>query len=219
MGGVAWFFSRADDARGASAPIPRHATPSAKPYLKLVPDHADLEGAALVARLQASDATALETLIDRYAERLHRVAWMILRSDDEAADAVQDAFVAIWDARARLDPTRNATGYLFRAVRNHALKIRDREATQQRIRDEGTAPTTETNAGEASVLASELSSAMHRVLRTLQPRVREIFLMHRMSGMSYAEIAATLGVGVATVHSQMSRAVRRIAETLDPLDP
>jgi RNA polymerase sigma-70 factor (ECF subfamily) len=213
-----WCAGRADDAHAAPS---RSSSPNAKPYLALVPDAASAADAALVVQLQRNDEAALEALIDLYGERLHRLAFAILRSEDEAADAVQDTFVALWNARARLDPAHGVAGYLFRAARNHAFKIRDREATQQRLRADSrniTIPGITMNTGDYWIAQRELAAAVSGALRTLQPRVREIFLMHRAHDMSYADIAATLGVGVATVHSQMSRAVKRIAEQLARLD-
>ncbi|WP_275433984.1 sigma factor, partial [Serratia marcescens] len=54
---------------------------------------ATLDDAALVARIRANDADAFRTVMQRYNQRLYRVARGILRNDGEAEDAVQEAYV------------------------------------------------------------------------------------------------------------------------------
>jgi RNA polymerase sigma-70 factor (ECF subfamily) len=68
-------------------------------------------------------------------------------------------------------------------------------------------------------VASELAAAAAAAVADLPPRCREVFTLSRARGLSYAEIAETLGISVKTVEAQMARALRGLRERLAPWLP
>lgn len=56
---------------------------------------------------------------------------------------------------------------------------------------------------------------LEQAVARLKPRTREIFLAHRVEGLSYAEIAARTGLGIKGVEKQMSKAIAKIDRFLD----
>ena len=60
----------------------------------------------------------------------------------------------------------------------------------------------------------EVTRAVNRAVDKLPPRCREIFLMSREGGMTYAEIAHSLGISIKTVETQMGRALRSLRLSL-----
>jgi RNA polymerase sigma-70 factor (ECF subfamily) len=60
----------------------------------------------------------------------------------------------------------------------------------------------------------ETARALDAALASLTPRSREIFLLQRMSGLSYAQIAATLGIAPKTVENLMGRALQRLRQVM-----
>jgi RNA polymerase sigma-70 factor (ECF subfamily) len=70
------------------------------------------------------------------------------------------------------------------------------------------------NAGDADVLAHELNQVIRRAIDALPPRVRDVFLMRRQSGMSAAAVAEALGISVGAVHVHLSRALHRITQEI-----
>ena len=89
------------------SPLPAHA-----------PDFAS--EASLVARLQARDAGAMEALMRRYNQRLFRVARAILKSDADAEDAVQEAYLAAWRGIGAFRADAQLSTWLTRIVINAA---------------------------------------------------------------------------------------------------
>src|SRR5437764_8081546 len=77
--------------------------------------------AALIAGLQAGDADAFETLVRKYMPVLLRVARRILRSEEDARDAVQDAFVSAFKSIGRFASESRLSTWLHRIVVNAAL--------------------------------------------------------------------------------------------------
>jgi RNA polymerase sigma-70 factor (ECF subfamily) len=173
----------------------------------------------LAAQLAAGDVAALRAIMAEYWERLSTIALIITGSPDLAFEAVQDAFVHLWDARATIDATQGVAGYLKTITRRRAIDLRRHERMHTRIADVLAAYIPSTgqasfNQGETAVESAELEAQIREAIRALPERCREMFLLSRQGDMSYAEIAETLGVSVPTVRNQMSQATQRIARAL-----
>src|SRR5262252_4243763 len=99
--------------------------------------------AALVERAQQGDAAAFTALAEAAVGRLERTARLILRDEERAADAVQDALVAAWlDIRALRDPERFEAWLgrvLIRSCYRAADRDRRRTAVEIRVSDPDTA--------------------------------------------------------------------------------
>ncbi|HXC24875.1 MAG TPA: RNA polymerase sigma-70 factor [Gemmatimonadaceae bacterium] len=187
-------------------------------------DDSDRNDASLVDRMRVGDATALGTLMDRHAAALHRFARRIVRRTDLADDVVQDVFVSLWERREGLVIAESVRAYLYRATRNQALKTVRHEQAEARAQfhaghsgdaESGATGQYAHNEGESDVAAEELETIVRRTLETLQPQLREVFLLRQLHGLSYEEISGTLGLKVVTVRSQMSRALRILTEAVE----
>lgn len=172
-----------------------------------------------IRRIQAGDTESLRALIHSYAARLEASAFLVVRREDLAQDAVQDVFIKLWEQREQLDIRRTVASYLFRAVRFRAISLVRHEAAEQRLEEamwsarEFVVPV-ERNHGAIDIESREFAKVVREVLQTLPARCREIFLMHRVAGMSYGEIAATLEIAPATIHNQMHRASKALMVAL-----
>lgn len=170
----------------------------------------------LLAAIAAGNEAAFERLFREWYPRLADHAWRLLAERDSAEDAVQEVFVALWRGRERLPDATQLAGYLHRAVRNRALnQLRSRKG-EVADPDGQMLPSVEPEAPqrlEEQHLALQLASA----LGTLPPRTREVFLLSRDQGLTYAAIAATLGISVKTVETLMGRAIRSVREEFERL--
>jgi len=177
--------------------------------------------AGVVVRLIAGDIAALREVVGVHGAHLMGVALVITRSPDLAAEAVQDAFVEMWDARTTLDPTRSLRGYLTTIASHRAYDIVRHERVHTRVtqaltdRDLFGRIPADHNAGEQEIEMAELTARVSATLDALPPRCREIFLLRHDGGLSYDEIEALLGISRATIHNQVSRAMRAVAETIE----
>lgn len=175
---------------------------------------------AWVARSRADDVEAFEAIFRRYYEQLCLYAEGRLQSPDMARDAVQDVFVAIWKHKDSCRGCDSLRAYLFTAARNRVLKLlrhrnvvsrtRTRMTLEQRSPGHGAAPDTP----EELIGAKELAAAVERIIRKLPERSREAYLLHRRDGLSYAEIAAVMGVSERTVENHIARALRGFRDGL-----
>ena len=167
----------------------------------------------LLAAIAAGDEAAFQGLFREWYSRLADHAWRLLGERDAAEDAVQEVFVALWRGRERLPEASALPGYLHRAVRNRSLnQLRSRKgevADPDGRMSSGVEPDAPRRLEEEQ-LAQQLATA----LATLPPRTREVFLLSREQGLTYAAIAETLGISVKTVETLMGRAIRALREKL-----
>lgn len=129
---------------------------------------------------------------------------------EDASDLVQEAFTCVLRSGA-FERLENPQGYLTRTARNFLI---NRVRTWHRkgcmlypldeARDAALRP-----AQEWGIEAREIRAAYRRALLALPRRTRRIFLMHRLKGMSYREIAAHLAIGEKGVEYHMMRALSR----------
>lgn len=171
----------------------------------------------LLARIRAGDREAFERLFRHWYPRLCDWAARLLDSRDGAEDAVQDVFVAIWQGRERLPDAQSLAAYLHRAVRNRALnQLRQRRTAGRWLAALDPEPRIAPDA-ETGLADRELDAAYRAALAELAPRGREVFVLSREQGLTYSQIATTLGISVKTVETLMGRAIAALRGKLGPV--
>jgi len=175
------------------------------------------------ARLVRGEPSAFAALFERYYDALCAFAEGFVASADEAEEVVAEVFVRIWERRKRLDIQISVKSYLYSATRNQALNHLRRRGTEERWLDQasssGELPGMSRSSRHgvlAELHAVELNQALERAIETLPPRPREVFILHRRHGLTYAEIAETLGVAAKTVENHIGRALKALRTDLAP---
>lgn len=192
----------------------RRRAPSAVPP-DAPPAQPDADDVALVGRLALDDAQALGQLLERYWGPMVAFAMEKVRSQDAAEDLVQEAFVRVWERRRQLRPQASPRAYLYRVLRNLIID----EYRRRRLRDRFSALTGGSERSEApsavAVLeADELAGAARRAIAALPERRRDVFVLAHLHGLSYKEVAETLGITPRTVANHMSLALAQLREAL-----
>jgi len=157
----------------------------------------------LIERAVAGDHDAFVSLAGMAYTRLDRLTRLILRDDDAAADAVQEALTAAWlHIRAVRDPGR------FDAWLNRlAVHAAYRESRRRRTRlVEIRVPQMDLADGRDAVGAVDARDQLDRAFRRLNPQQRAVLAAHHYLDLSDAETGALLGIPVGTVKSRLNRA-------------
>jgi RNA polymerase sigma-70 factor, ECF subfamily len=163
---------------------------------------------ALVRRAQGGDRLAFERLVDRHQHRLFTLAARVLGSREDAADAVQDAFVKAWLALPGFRRGARFSTWLYRICLNSAYDTAaKRRATPVEIED--------TRADPRDRFADrELSGALQQALGALEEPYRAAVVLSDVLGCSYAEIAELTQVAEGTVKSRVFRGRSELARFL-----
>ncbi len=184
--------------------------------------------AAVVERARKGDHEAFRVLVERYQGRAFRLALRVLRDEEQARDAVQDAFLKAYGSLDRFEGRSSFYTWLYRIVMNLCLdrKRRDRSDRHVEWNDEVATGAEERDAGTAApdeaAERSQLGAIMAEAIEALPEDARRTIQLREIDGLSYKEIAAALGIPKGTVMSRLHYARRRLQETLraagvDPL--
>lgn len=174
--------------------------------------------AALMHELQAGSRVALGELYGRFASRAYRTAVGICHDRDCAQDAVQDAFVSIWSARATYRPERGPVArWAMSIVRHRAIHLARSQAVTAGVPD-GTPrleelPAVDDVSGdvESHAEAEQLAQLLARLPLVQQEVIRLGFF----GGLSHAEIATRLALPPGTVKGRMRLGLTKLRSQLD----
>jgi RNA polymerase sigma-70 factor (ECF subfamily) len=157
----------------------------------------------------------LELLYREQAPRLRRRIKAQLQSNEEAGDLVQDAFARLLGSGAR-HALRTPEAFLNRILRN-LLIDRARRLANRSIHEPIDA-LNEPMIAPAQSDAMELTQMRERyrsAVAALPARMREVFVLHRVEGLGYKQIAEQLGISNRTVEWHVAEAIVRIGKALD----
>jgi RNA polymerase sigma-70 factor (ECF subfamily) len=172
----------------------------------------------LLTALREGQPTAAEALITAYGDRAYRLAARITGNQQDAEEAVQDAF---WSVVRKIDTFRGDSAFgswIYRIVSNAAYeKIRRRSRAFVGIAlDEVLPPFHEgRHAGLISdwssgiddpAVQTELRSVLSSAVSELPAHYRAVMVLHDIEGLSMAEVADALGISVAMAKSRAHRA-------------
>lgn len=166
----------------------------------------------LDAALQAcarGDRAALRRIFEREGDRMLGVARRILRRPALAEEAVQDAFVQVWQRAGSFDPVRGAARpWLYTILRNRALNILRGESRTDLV-DDFEPMGLESTEESADLMVERLSEAgrLRRCLAGLDPVRRRAVVLAYAGGLSHGELAGRLGVPLGTMKSWMRRSL------------
>jgi len=184
--------------------------------------------AALIAGLQAGDADAFEALVRKYMPALLRVARRFLRSEEDARDAVQDAFINAYKSIRNFASNSQLGTWLHRIVVNSSLmKLRsqkrrpeeDIDSLLPKFLEDGhqvipSLPWDEN--AEAILERKELRELVRESIDELPETYRTVLMLRDIEELSTEETARLLGINTNTVKVRLHRARQALRAILDP---
>jgi RNA polymerase sigma-70 factor (ECF subfamily) len=165
----------------------------------------------LVERAGSGDPQAFETLIRARGDRLLGLARKILRDQDAADDALQQAIVAAWRTLPRLRDPGAFDTWLTRLVVNacygEANRTRRFRAQVRQVVEEPVAAD--------RVDAIDDREALDQAFRALTPAHRAVVVLHHYADLPLTEVARIVGVGPATARTRLHYALRALRAALE----
>jgi RNA polymerase sigma-70 factor (ECF subfamily) len=157
----------------------------------------------------------LELLYRDQAPRLRRRLRARLGSAEEANDLVHDAFARLLGTRS-VERLREPGAFLNRIVRNLLIdRSRRVSARTPHVVIDIDADVAVAPEQSDRIELEELRQRYREAVASLPPRMREVFILHRLQELSYKEIAARLDISVRTVEWHIAEAIVRISHGLD----
>lgn len=168
----------------------------------------------LMRRYAEGDVRAFERLYERYEGRVHGFCLRRLGDPDAAADAFQDAWRRVVDARWRYEPQGRFESWLFTLVRRACADLRrSRPDAEERCADPtGEGAPTPVAGDPAADDETARRDELRRLLGRLTDGQREALLLSKYEGFSYREVAEITGSTEAAVKQKVYRALKRLRE-------
>jgi RNA polymerase sigma-70 factor (ECF subfamily) len=179
--------------------------------------------AGLVARLRGGDERAFEELVRRYTPRLRAVAGRFLRSEEDQADAVQDAFLSAFRALGAFAGKASLSTWLHRIVVNACLtKLRSRsrggEVPLDDLLPAGEERVAATEGQAVANLASAETRAQVRAcIDRLPESYRTVLVLRDIEELDTDRTARAVGATPAAVKTRLHRARQALRTLLEPL--
>lgn len=173
---------------------------------------ADDDNGAAEARGRIGDPRSLDLLYRDHAPKLRRRLRSRLGSADEANDLIHEAFARLLGA-SRAHDVQQPGAFLNRIVRNLLIDRSRRRLARAAHIPLGDDIAVRPHQADGIEL-EQLRERYREIVDALPPRTREVFLLHRIEGLSYAAIAERLAISVRTVEWHIAQAVLRISRGL-----
>ena len=171
----------------------------------------------LVDAARRGDRRALEDLLRRHHPRLHAVCRRLLDDESDAADAAQEALIAVASGLERFDGRSRFSTWAYRIAVNACL---DELRRRRRRPAAGTGEDLDALAAASpSVDAVADRLDVGAALARLGPEFRAAVVLRDLCGLDYAEIADVLGVPPGTVRSRISRGRAALVPLLGEVAP
>jgi RNA polymerase sigma-70 factor, ECF subfamily len=165
----------------------------------------------VVEAAQDGDHEAFEALATAAGDRIHAIAYLILRDRQQAEDAVQEALVHAWRELPRLRDLDRFDAWLHRLIVNACA---DQGRYQRRLSGEVRMIRSEPSTEDAANALADRDQ-LERGFRRLKPEQRTVVVLHFYVGLPVPEIAETLGIPAGTVKSRLHYATATLRSALE----
>lgn len=169
----------------------------------------------LLIQLRNGDYNAFKEIYEIYASRLSYKLLQLLQSEELAEDILQDIFVKVWEIRETINPELSFGALLYKMASNLS-KNEYRRNMYDRVMRSQIPPDTGHNPIEHSIEQAEIRALLDQALDQLTPRQKEVYVMHKLEGMTYQEISDTLNISVSAINQHIQKANKQLKTTLNP---
>ncbi len=174
---------------------------------------------------RAGDAAALESLLARYQSKVYGFGMRMCADQEDARDVLQDTLLAMARTFREFRGTASVSTWLYTIARSFCVKKRrrgrsvpaepfsssgDRQADAFQVADPSPGPAEE-------VEKRQVEAGLARAIGALAPMYREVLVLRDIDGLSAAQVADVLGIGVDAVKSRLHRARLAVRTALAPL--
>jgi RNA polymerase sigma-70 factor (ECF subfamily) len=183
----------------------------------------------LLERVQAGDERACEVLVRRHAGRMLAVARRFLRTEEDSADAVQDAFLAAFRSLARFERNAALGTWLHRIVVNVCLMRLRTRSRRREVQIDDLLPTfDETRHHRRPVrpwgdhaltrlTRAETCAQVRACIQGLPEPYREVLLLRDIEELDTEQTAQHLGINPGAVKTRLHRARQALRTLLEPV--
>lgn len=156
-------------------------------------------------------------IVARLQDKMLRVAYRIVKSQEEAEDVVQDALVKIWKVREKISTVENVDAYCMMITRNIGIdKLRSRKMETSDIDNHYDIKAKTANPERLSIVRDQLSH-IRKVIDDLPENHKTVLELRDIEGYSYKEVSEITGYSIDKVKVYLHRARLKLKEQIRSL--
>ena len=163
-------------------------------------------------RQHSEESDLLEDAFAQYQSELLGTLYYLVGNMDDARDAIQDAFLKCWRHREEVAEVQNLKAWIFRIALNTGRDIRQtawRRKRQSLPEDSQMLPCKQ-DSPHVAIEHQERLDQVRNALRELRGEEQEVFLLRQNGGLTYEEIAESVGIPLGTVKTRMRLALTKL---------
>lgn len=171
----------------------------------------------LLTRLKNGDMLAFDRVYELYSHKLFSFVFKIIKNEAETDDIVQEVFVKIWESRQKLEDYKLLNSYIFTIAYNNSIDLIRKKINNTKYL-EHLKHSTVINVTPnviSQIEFNELNSQAEKLIANLPERQKQVYLLHREEGLTYAKIAERLGISKNTVENHMVKALKYLRQNID----
>jgi RNA polymerase sigma-70 factor (ECF subfamily) len=168
-------------------------------------EYEKLNDIELTAAIKAGNKNAFKDLYYKYFDQLYSFAWYRTYSKEASRDFVQELFTIVWTNRKKLNPKKSIKAYLYKVLGNLIIDASRLHASQNVPLEN-----VETTSTENDI---ELNIDIQNAINALPQKLREVYLLSRLDGFKYSEIAEILGISLKAVEKRLANAFSKLRKT------
>lgn len=183
--------------------------------------------AELVARVQRGDKRAFDLLVLKYQRKIMRLLSRMVYDPAEVEDVAQETFIKAYRALAQFRGESAFYTWLYRiainTARNWQASAKRRPSTTSNIENEEGETfdqidnLTDISTPESVMVSRQIAETINEAIAALPEELRTAIVLREIEGMSYEDIAESMGCPIGTVRSRIFRARDAIATRLRPI--
>jgi RNA polymerase sigma-70 factor, ECF subfamily len=179
-------------------------------------DYVEYRDEELMSEIKADNMFAFDILYKKYCNRIYKFGYSILKSPEESENLTQDVFLNLWENRQKVEKGSSIKSYLFTITYNSAIStIRKKARESEFVEYLKSLQEISNEPANVEFEYNELINKLDEIIKKLPLRQKEVYLLHRVEGLKYNEIAERLHISVNTIENHMSRALKTIRKRLD----
>lgn len=150
---------------------------------------------------------AFNSLLQAYWNKVYTLSLTYLRSAEDAQEVTQDVFLKVWQSRNQLAAILNFNGWIFVLTRNEILSALRKKKVRPIISAEPGEKEEDTILPDHPLLYKEASAMIATAINALPPTRKKVFMLSRIEGKSYEEIATLLQISRNGVKDHIVKAL------------
>ena len=187
---------------------------SARTPWKVRVAEAERDDPALVAAVQAGDATAFDEIVERHRRSVYQVCFRFVNNHEDASDLAQETFVRAWKGLPNFKGDSALSTWLYRIAVNVCLnRVSAKRLRTEPLESDRFVDTTSEAPG-ARLLREERAEAVRGAIAALPEKQRATLILRTYHDMSHQEIADVLGSSVGAVKANFFHALVNLKKIL-----